>query len=319
MPEIKIHKTPRPYNLFYYGMGLLALVLNKIRHSLRGYRTPRTFPISEIQRAAEYDLSIVNHWLRALEEYADSKSSVMDKTVLELGPGADLGIGLILLAKGVKKYNAIDVNNLVVSVPDALYEALFNRLRTSGKINDADIGNLRAQLELTRAGNNDKLNYLCRNDFDISVFGNGQIDLVFSQAAFEHFDDIDTTFTQLSKVVRSGAMLIAEVDLNTHTRWLRDVDPLNIYRFGDFLYDLFRFRGSPNRLRPLEYKKILEKNGWSNIKIWPLTRVDDDYLVKVRNTLAPRFRDETNQIEYLSVMVCARKDRPCEPQKAKRG
>lgn len=307
MSELKTVNTPKPRNFLYYWIGLTALVMIKARNHLRGYKTPRTFPMAEIKKAVEYDFSVVSHWLRVLEEYTNTKPSLTGKAILELGPGADLGVGLLLLAKGAKKYNALDVNNLVESVPEHFYDGFFDRLSATGESNQADIGGLRAQLKLTQSGRNDRLNYVCRKDFDISVFGSSEIDHVFSQAAFEHFDDIDMTISQLSKVARSGAVLVAEIDLNTHTRWLRDVDPLNIYRYRDTLYNSLRFRGTPNRHRPIEYKQLLEKYGWKDVRILPLTRVDGDYLSKVRNTLAARFRDEPNQIEYLSVMVCARK------------
>lgn len=307
MPEPKIIKFPKPHNFFYYGLGLAILLLNKIRHSIQGYQTPRTFPVSEIGRAIEYDVSIVDHWLIALEEYIRTKPDLSGKTVLELGPGADLGIGLILLARGARKYNAIDVHNLVEYVPERFYDELFKYLRVHNSSSQDQINDLRAQIKLTQTGKNNKLNYICRKDFDISVFADEAVDLVFSQAAFEHFDDIDATFSRLSKVVRDGSILVAEIDLNTHTRWIRDVDPLNIYRYGDFLYRLLRFRGSPNRHRPFEYKQVLEKYGWEDVRAWPLTSVDSDYASKVRDHLAPRFQSESNQIEHLSVMVCARK------------
>lgn len=307
MPEPKIVKLPKPHNFFYHGLGLAILLLNKIRHSIQGYQTPRTFPVAEIGRAIEYDVSIVDHWLAALKEYTQAKSDLSGKTVLELGPGADLGIGLILLARGARKYNAIDVHNLVGSVPERFYDELFEHLRVHDSGSQEQINDLRAQIKLTQAGKNNKLNYICRKDFDISVFADEAVDLVFSQAAFEHFDDIDTTFSRLSKVVQDGAILVAEIDLNTHTRWLRDVDPLNIYRYSDTIYNLFRFRGSPNRIRPFQYKESLEKYGWDNIRIIPLTKVEDKYLSAVNKRLNPRFLDQKNQIEFLSVMLCATK------------
>ena len=56
-----------------------------------------------------------------------------------------------------------------------------------------------------KAGRPSRLNYVIRKDFDIlSAFGAGNRP-VFSQAAFEHFDDIDATISQLSSVCRPGA------------------------------------------------------------------------------------------------------------------
>jgi SAM-dependent methyltransferase len=307
MSQLTVRHQPEPNNLAYYWIGFAFLVLNKIRHSIRGYTSPRPFPITQIQRAIEYDFSIVTHWLDVFAEYTGNKADLAGKSILELGPGADLGIGLITLWKGARKYNAIDVHNLAESVPNKFYENLFHALENNPADGKVPVDYLRSQLKLTQSGKNDKLNYICRQDFDITIFQNEGIDLVFSQAAFEHFDDIDRAFSQLSRIVKQGAVLVAEIDLNTHTRWLRDVDPLNIYRYSDTIYNLFRFRGSPNRTRPFQYTETLEKYGWDNIRIIPLTKVEDKYLSTVTKRLDPRFWDQKNQIEFLSVMLCATK------------
>jgi ubiquinone/menaquinone biosynthesis C-methylase UbiE len=301
---MRIIDLPPAHNAFYHLAGFGFLVLNKIRHSLQGYRNPRPFPISEIDRAIDYDISVVDHWTQMLSEYIGHPVSLEGRTILELGPGADLGVGLITLSLGAKKYNALDVNNLVASVPESFYEALFDRIKQNNG-DHVDINVLRSQQKLTYAGSNDRLNYVVRDDFDITVFADEGIDTVFSQAAFEHFNDIPKIFAMLTRTVLPGTVLIAEIDLNTHTRWIRDIDPLNIYRYSDITYDLFRFAGSPNRIRPSEYSKALLDLGWENVQIKPLVRVGDQYLNQVRPRLARRFRSSTAEIEYLSAMLCA--------------
>ena len=56
-------------NFKYRSIGLLLLFLNKIRHSIRGYITPRTFPIIEFEKAIKYDFNVVEHWIRHLNSY----------------------------------------------------------------------------------------------------------------------------------------------------------------------------------------------------------------------------------------------------------
>jgi trans-aconitate methyltransferase len=168
-----------------------------------------------------------------------------------------------------------------------------------------DIASVREQLERRCKGLDSKINYVCDRNFDLRRFKSERIDLVFSQAAFEHFDDIPETFAQLSDVVLPGGVLIAQIDLSTHTRWIRDRDPLNIYRYPDFYYDLFRFRGSPNRLRPNEYKGLLEKQGWKGVRIIPTHVLGNDHMASVQNRLASRFRSPASHMEQLSVMLCA--------------
>ena len=306
-PETRSLQQPEPRNFFYFIFGLAILILNKIRYFIKGYTSPRPFDISQTKQAIDYDTGVVKHWLTFLASYTDGTVAIKDKTVLELGPGADLGIGLILIYMGAKKYNSLDVNNLVGTVPQSFYDELFNEIPV--KIGDGfeTIDNLKQQLALTNAGNNEKLNYVCRDDFDIRTFGKNNIDIVFSQAAIEHFDDIERTFQQLSEVVKAGGILIAEIDLNTHTRWLRDVDPLNIYRYPDWLYEALKFRGAPNRVRPSKYIKALEENGWEKIYMQPLTVISKPYHLKSRPHLARQFRSDNAQMEYLTIIVCATK------------
>lgn len=306
MHETKIIKPRKTYNAAYYLIGLFFLFLNKINHFLRGYKTPRAFAITEFEKAIEYDFKVVSHWLCFLREYSPAVSSIKDRVILELGPGADLGVGIITLMHGAKKYDSFDVNCLVKSVPDKFYEKLFSHIENI-KDKEVDAGALREQLELTRMGKNERINYVCGKDSDLSVFKDEGIDLVFSQAALEHFEDLGNSISLLSKIVKPGAILVAEVDLKTHTRIIRDLDPNNIYRFSDSIYNFFRFPGSPNRLRPHEYVEILEKNGWTDIKIIPLVILEKEYLSKVEPAYNMRFRGRASQMDCLSMMLCATK------------
>jgi len=293
-------------NLFYHLAGLVFLFLAKAKSVLKGYSTPKPFPTSDYPKCTEYDLGVVEKWLSFLENYIGRNDHAVGKSVLELGPGSDLGVGIYLLSKGIVQYNAIDVNNLVENVPRGFYEYFFERLRRAHTA--TDIESLREQLERTQKGSNDKLNYVCRDDFDmVSAFGREKMDIIFSQAAFEHFDDVENTVRQLSLVSKSGAVIVAEIGMMTHSRWIRDKDPNNIYRYSQSVYNLFRFRGIPNRIRPYQYREALEKYGWENIVMIPLLTLDDDTFGKLERHLNREFRDRRNQMNLLSVMLCARK------------
>nr|MBF0223130.1 methyltransferase domain-containing protein [Desulfobulbaceae bacterium] len=295
-------------NLFYKYSGALILIANKLKHEIEGYKTPRTFPIKQFGRAADYDIKVVKHWLEWLSFYANKKTNLSGKQVLELGPGADLGVGLYLLFIGADRYNAIDIHNLVNTVPDGLYSELFKKIRSLALAEDVvDINFLREQLAKTKAGTPDKLNYVHSAKFDFSTFQEHSIDLVVSQAAFEHFEDMDQTFHDLERIVKSGSQLVSVIDLKTHTRWIRDKDPLNIYRYNDFFYNLCRFKGSPNRLRPRDYKNIATRYGWKDIVIYPELVLDKDYVKYVKNSLSTQFNNDSSQMEYLSVVLCATK------------
>lgn len=299
-PEVMEVEIKPWQNYYYYAAGLAILALNKVRHTVKGYTSPRDFAVTEHDKAIEYDLEIVEKWLAYLAKYTNGQQDINNKNILELGPGADLGIGLALLAKGAAKYQAIDVHDLVKKAPAELYEKLFKVLAEQ-----AEIEELKRQLVLWQDGQADRLNYICHQDFDVSIFT--EIDIVFSNAAFEHFDDVAKTIEQLSQAIKPGGLFLAMVDFKTHTRWIKDVDPLNIYRYGNLTYNFFKFSGTPNRVRLHQYEELLAANGWQDIEIIPLEIVSDNYLNKVNHKLHKNFRGNLDEMAHAYSLVCATK------------
>lgn len=292
-------------NRNYYFIGGICVILNYIRHKLFGYRTPRTFSIDQIDRAIDYDFKVVENWGSFLNDYAKETGLLKGKKVLELGVGPDLGTGFILLAKGVKKYTALDVHELAKTAPINFYKKLFNRLKEMHP--DCDVEYLKEQLNKCYKKEDCSVRYIVDRNFEISKIKD-KFDIVFSQAAFEHFINVERIISELSSVVNDGGILITEIDLKTHTRWLRNKDPLNIYRYNTFFWDIFSFKGSLNRIRALEYKDILKKNGWFGIKIEPLTVLADEYLEKVKPSLNEKFRQlDSSEMKMLSIMLMAKK------------
>jgi SAM-dependent methyltransferase len=289
-------------NIALYWLGIAAFAYIKVRNTLRGYRNPRPLYSRDAEKAYEYDRGVVENMLRRMGVYLGRTPSVRGRTVLELGPGADLGTGIILLIKGAKRYLSVDANDLAGSATEEFYKK-FMDLAKKDYVAPPDmdsyvIGNI--------SGNN-RLRYIVNKDFDMSVLDGEEVDLVISQAAVEHFDDFNKTVSQLSSAVKSGAVFIAEVDLMTHSRWLRDADPLNIYRYNDIIYGMFRVPGSPSRLRPQEYRAIMEKHGWSRVEIYPLATLNERSLQLARRGLNKRFRDTANEMERLVIIICATK------------
>jgi len=291
-------------NVFYYCLGGIFIFLNKIRYSIEGYKTPRPFSIKESDKCIDYDFNTVDGWLNELNNLIDSTFSIKGKRVLELGPGADLGVGLILLARGAMKYSAIDVNPLVYKVPKVFYDALFDEI--AKRIPLANINDLKYQLQLFYEGKSDRLNYICDKNFSFSSLQTEMFDVVFSQAAFEHFDDIENTLKNVTEIVSDEGLLLLGIDFQTHTRWIRERDPLNIYRYSDKVYKLFSFQGIPNRLRPDYYIRCLEKSGWKDIKFVPKKRLSQKELEIIRPYLYGRFSSCEN-IDILNGILFARR------------
>ena len=290
-------------NAFYKIAGVGFLALAKAKSMLSGYSRSRPFSQGAIDHAVAYDIKVVDEWLQALVAYSSRPASQVEgATVLELGPGPDFGVGLYLRSLGVARYCALDAFPLALGAPSALYDAMLERICAR---DPARSESLRAALPSAQRPEGDgSLRYVVRGDFDlVAAFPGLKADYVFSQAAFEHFDDVEATLRQVTQVTRPGATLVAGIDLQTHTRWIRDKDPLNIYRYGDGLYRFFRFRGMPNRVRTSDYVRILQSLGWRDVRLMRVDATRPDYFEKVRGSLAPRFREDESR--NLWIVVCA--------------
>ncbi len=291
-------------NILYFPAGLCFLSLAKIKHMLKGYVSPKPFGLDDIPRCIQYDMQVVDHWLSRLADYTGQPDPLAGQTILELGPGSDMGCGLYLLARGAAAYNALDVNDLALKVPDVFYLRFVDEIgqRFGRGVADEIAGewkNIQNQDETRR------LRYVVRPDFDpVAAFGENTVDIVFSQAAFEHFDDVEATIARVSRTCRKGAWLVAEIDLKTHSRWICDKDPNNIYRYPTGLYRAFYFPGIPNRMRPYQYEDILKRHGWADIQIIPRRCLPEG--VPAYDGMAKPFRDAKNRMEELVVVVCAR-------------
>jgi SAM-dependent methyltransferase len=242
----------RPSNLFYFGAGIFFLALAKAKHLLKGYSTPKPFSLTEADRCIDYDAKIASQLLGHLRAYG---AGVDHAHVLELGPGSDLGVGLYFLSQGAATYTAFDRNELAAAVPAEFYERFGERLAIP-----VDMARVR---------------YVARKDFDLAAaLPPRSVDVVISNAAFEHFDDVGRTVRALSEVVKPGGRIAAVIDLHTHSRWIRDKDPNNIYRYPRWFYRLFYSPGQPNRVRPAEYRRLFEQAGWRNVTVRISKRFD---------------------------------------------
>lgn len=303
-PQVARVRDPRPLPA---GLGLPLAILAHLAvgglHRLRGYRRPGTDPVAAVERAVAYDRRVVERWLGWLAAYVGRPVALDGLRVLELGPGPDLGAGLILLARGAAHYTAADAHDLATRADARFYDRLLGAL--TKEVGSGAQAELAGQLALWREGRPDRLDFAWRPDFDLTRLDRSDFDLVLSQAAFEHFDDPAQTFRQLARIVRPGARLVVQVDLKTHTPGLRDLDPLSIYRIPPWLYRRTRYPGVPNRVRPAAYAHALEVAGWQDVRVEALEVASERYLARTRARLARPFVGADSQIELLGIVLCA--------------
>ncbi len=258
-------------NLFCYVAGIVFLALARTKYALRGYYTPTIWSNDDDAASRAHCADIVNTWQREIRRYTGCEKWE-SANVLELGPGATLNTGVLLMKDGASTYTAVDVFRLV-----------------RGEV---------------PAG----IDYVTDPSFRIDeVTGGRRFDLFVSSAAFEHFDDIFDTIERCSRVANSAATFCVVVDMQTHSRWIRDVDPNNIYRYSDWIYRLFQVKGTPNRKRPSDYVRALSTHGWADIQIVPLITTPQGYAERTLTYMHGPFSVPDAQMEMLFVAVMARR------------
>ena len=274
--------------IFYYISGLIILILNKIRYKIKGYTTPNTIKSGDIYSKITYDQEVVDRWEKWLIEYTENKTPFDKKNILELGPGNDLGTGVFCIEKGASSYTAYDKNSLATDKNQTIYKSLLKILKNQ---------RTRVALESFIKSEESILKYMTDKTFNFKTLEN-KYSCIVSQAAFEHFEDIQKTIKNFSEKSVSGAVLCTEIDLQTHSRWIREKDPNNIYRFPAWLFKLLNYTGIPNRIRPEDYKNILEKNGWTKIKIIPLITISE-------NDLKTQLLSKDFKNKNMHILTCA--------------
>lgn len=288
-------------NAFYYSAGLAVLGLACLRHRVRGYRDPTDFPASDWPRSITHVREIVEDWRRSLDRHA-GRPGFEGMRVLELGPGATLGTGLLLVGLGARCYQAVDAFPLAAATPSDFYRALIAADLPEG----ADRMRMGTALDALAGGGEGPIRYTVDPAFDVvRAVGDQRFDLVVSNAMFEHVEDVERTIAAVSAVAAPGALFVAMVDFQTHSRWVREADPNNIYRYGEGLYRLLAFPGQPNRRRPDDYVGALSRHGWTGTAVHPVDVAAPAYQALTAGALDTAFRGASRRMEVLTGIVVA--------------
>ncbi|MFH1957598.1 MAG: methyltransferase domain-containing protein [bacterium] len=264
---------------------------NKYRHFLMGYTSPRTFSSKQVERSVLHVFDYVEKWRRYLREYSESKLVFENKDILELGPGPDLGTGVILLAFGARSYTAFDKFRLIRQTPLLFYKILLEKLKNYPFFERAK----NAVEKISNGEFSGNFMYISDRQYNIDMHLSGRYDLVISQAVMEHLDNPSWVIKEIYRKMRKNGIIFGEVDTGTHTGILRDIDPLNLYRYSDFLWNLLKFQGSPNRVLPSEYHKMLVNESFKNVKIQPNRVYKEKYVKKSKIWLSKKFRNASKE------------------------
>jgi hypothetical protein len=304
MDYYKFSKKSSFIHHYLHLTGAIILIINKIRHEIRGYLTPRPFSANQIDKVIDYDLQVVSNWRYELKKYC-ANDNLLGLNILELGPGSDIGVGLSFLALGAKEYFALDKFKLINQTPQKLYTKLIDKIGKDEKQKRL----LNEEIQLFKNNQSGRIHYYHDKNFSLKHFLNKNIDLIVSQAAFEHFTNPALIIKELGKISQIGTKVVAQIDMTTHSRWIKEVDPLNIYRYSDWFYQLTKFSGSPNRWRLDEYVREFKKAGFGNIHIVSSHTLPIEYTEDITPYLNKKFQSPEKQMGVLDGYLLATKEK----------
>ncbi|HMA29618.1 MAG TPA: methyltransferase domain-containing protein [Thermoanaerobaculia bacterium] len=248
------------------------------------------------------------------------------RSVLEIGPGANLGSLFAFAASGARA-TGVDVAPLPPR-DDAFYEALRDYLLVAegfawwrawaepqpGRVDFPTVSSFPSASALLSS-----IDYRSAVSSESLPFPAASFDLVYSVAALEHVPDPQGTVDEIARVLAPGGLAVHEIDLKHHG----SDDPLRFLeledeewrrratRYGDVSLRTIldgRFSGEIfcNRLRSGDWRRLFESAGLAVERVEPVIVLDAS-AVKPERFAAPFRNLPVEELSVLAIRVVGRK------------
>ncbi len=248
------------------------------------------------------------------------------RSVLEIGPGANLGALFAFAASGARAAG-VDVAPLP-PLSDGFYEALRDYLLAvegfawwrpfaepqPGRVDFPSVSSFPSAATLLSS-----VDYRSAVSSEELPFSSGSFDLVYSVAALEHVPNPEGTVIEIARVLVPGGLAVHEIDLKHHG----SEDPLQFLELEDEVWERRATRYGEvslrtildggfsgevfcNRLRSSEWKGLFEGAGLAVESMEPVIVLDASVVRPER--FVARFRKlPVEELSVLAIRVVARK------------
>ncbi len=283
----------------YYFLGLFIGLSSRLKKFVLGLKSPRPrmLALGDYETNLKYDQEII----RTIFGLVNQPDFFVDKKVLEVGPGPDLMLGLLILEKGAASYQAIDYFP-VLSAPQYFYKKISETLGNPMALKAAqELSDLSPSTQEIKVSN---LSYKILGLEKLSDTKE-KYDIIFSKDVLEHVDDLDSAFKAMKQSLAPNGHMIHKIDFQTHTSFIQERDKLNFLRYSENVYKKFvKFRGGPNRLRLPELIELARANGFVIEKIYINKEMSASELAKIKPYLSQYYRNlPDNSLLPLSVWI----------------
>jgi SAM-dependent methyltransferase len=233
---------------------------------------------------------------------------ISNKTILEVGPGDNLGVALKLISLGAKKVICLDRfrcqrnENKVWAVYRELIERMTPKQREMAS----------EAVLFTQDGYSfwsERIQYIVGTEVEKSpeILGREIADIILSNAVLEHVYNLEETFRNLVLLLKPGGYMYHGVDLRCHNRF-KGKSELFFLTIPQWLWNLMgRNLGSPNRKRIGYYRDLFEKLRLTLISEEVTLEVDAEEIEKIYGHLDKEFEGTSKEeLEALAVAFVLR-------------
>ncbi len=262
--------------------------------------------LSELNGSSVYNVSIFGTYYRVINTYLSSFSNI---NVLEIGPGINLGPGILLTLNRVKKYYGVDVyKDPNFNHPATLYsmDQLFKRFPT---LIQEPVENVLSKKNGKFVLNQDRVKYLSPYYSSNLPIKDNYLDFLYSHAAFEHFVTPKETITEIHRVLKPGGIIAHQIDLRDHRDNAKPLEFLKLdakewrSQFTDENIHVYT-----NRWRVNDYKEAFEEAGFTILEIEPQNPTNYKVTEAQRRTFHKDFQKYSlDELSVLSFFIVARK------------
>ena len=277
---------------------------------------------------SKYTLDETLDYIKSLSlnylDYAEiEKEDIKGKTILEIGPGDNLGVAIMLLLYGAKKVVCIDKfyparnKKRQIQIYKALREDLDSR--------EVNIFNEIVKLDNDEISfNEEKLQYVCGLGIEdtIDKFEEKSFDFIISWAVMEHLFDPDAAFHAMDKLLADNGCMIHGIDFRDHGIFSSiGMNPLTYLTISDPIWKCMTYHsGKPNRkfidyyrkkMKELEYdSRILLRRivGCDSLIIPPKEKVEfgidyHDPTLQIINEIKPKLRKRYSKMNTHDLII----------------